>query len=545
MCTFHDKQSAKPRYGSRLEHGRAHEVDHRRWSRRGFLGSLGALATGAFMFGTTPVRAFGASPVLSQLSNAASNRILLLIQLRGGNDGLNTVVPFNDDIYYNQRPAIAIPKSEASAFKLSSNLGTHPELSSLQSHFGEGNMAVVQNVGYPDFTLSHFRSTDIWFSGSDADVVESSGWIGRYLESEFPDFDTNPTEYPLAVQIGGAAGQVFKGPTTDMGMSLVSPQLLDRLLADGEVYDTSAVPATTFGEEMAFVRSIANSSFRYADAIKDAGDAGRNSVEYPQGDTKLFKNLATIARLIKGGLGAQIYHTSMMGFDTHANQLNSHGNLLRWMATGIDAFLRDMEDAGDTEILVMTYSEFGRRVGQNGSKGTDHGQAAPLFLFSSGLRGGLYGNGPNLNDLDGGNLRFEVDFRSVYGTILQDWFGFEPASVRSTLFGFPFERIRFVADPAYTSVEDPSEPVSFELGTNYPNPFRSATTISYSVEQSGPVLLEVFDLRGRKVRTLVDRSVTAGRYQVQFAADRLPSGTYLYRMQTAAGEQSRTMTVVR
>ena len=545
MCDHFNKVH-RPRYGSSLEHGKAHQADHRQWSRRGFLGSMGALTAGSFMLGASSVRAFGASPVLNQLQNLDENRILVLVQLRGGNDGLNTIVPFNDDVYYNLRPSLSIPKSEASALRLNGDLGMHPALAPLESHFGNGDMAVIHNVGYPDFTLSHFRSTDIWFSGSDADVVEGTGWLGRYLEHEYPNFDVNPPSFPLAVQIGGAAGQIFKGPSSDLGMSLVSRELLDRLLADGELYNPEAVPAITYGEEMAFVRTIANSSFRYADAVKAASDTGRNSIEYPQGDSKLIDNLATVARLIKGNLGAKIYHLSMIGFDTHANQLNSHANLLDGLAKAVDAFLRDMAaETSDKEILVMTYSEFGRRVNQNGSRGTDHGQAAPVLLFGEGLKGGLYGNGPNLNDLDGGNLKFEIDFRSVYGTVLQEWFGFQPTDVQAALLGFPYQRLRFIENPAAVSTDASAPDFSFQLGQNYPNPFTNGTTISYSVEQAGPVLLEVYDIQGRRISTLVDQTVAAGEHQVRFASDRLPSGAYMYRMKTSQGVQTKRMTVVR
>ncbi|MEZ4698786.1 MAG: DUF1501 domain-containing protein [Rhodothermales bacterium] len=546
MCDHHPVSAAPARRGSRLEHGAAHAAEHRLWSRRGFLASLGALSAGAFTVGASPLRVFGGSPFSRQLDAIAPNRILVLIQLRGGNDGLNTIVPYNDDRYYTMRPAIAIPREEALALSLTDQLGMHPSLAPLESHFGNGDMAVVQQVGYPDFTLSHFRSTDIWLSASDADRIEGTGWLGRYLQAENPGFDLNPPDNPLAVQIGGSVAQMFKGPTADMGMMLTSTKVLDRLVADGEVYNTSAVPATTYGEEMAFARLVANNSFRYAGAVSEAYDRGSNSITYPDIEGKLASNLATVARLIDGGLGARIYHVSLIGFDTHANQTNQHANLLDMLARSIDVFMQDVANLeGDHEVLAMTYSEFGRRVPQNGSKGTDHGTAAPVLLFGKGLNGGVYGGPPDLANLDSGNMAFETDFRSVYGTILQRWFGINRNQTQEALLGFNYASLDLFSEPLAIGGPGGEQPDGFELGQNYPNPFASATTISFSLREAGPVTVDVYDIQGRVVAALVDRTLPAGEHRVTFDAAGLPSGTYLYRIRTGAGEQTRTMVRMR
>ena len=294
-----------PRLGSRLEDGKAHAEEHRLWSRRGFLASLGAFSAGSMFLGATSVEAFASSPVLSPTNIKNENRVLVLIQLKGGNDGLNTLIPIENDIYYNLRPGISIPKSEASAFRLSNTVGTHPALAPLEPYFGEGQMAVVQNVGYPDTMLSHFRSQDIWITGSSADVVVGSGWAGRYLEGAYPEFVENPSTTPLAVRIGSPAPQMFRGESTDMGMSLGGKDFIERLITSGELYSTSDIPDTSYGQEMSFLRTIANNSFRYSDSIIAAATEGENSVEYESGDGKLSDNLATVARLIKGNLGSK------------------------------------------------------------------------------------------------------------------------------------------------------------------------------------------------------------------------------------------------
>ena len=533
------------RKGSSLAHGKAHAEDHRIWSRRDFLSGLGALGAGAMFLGATPVRSYGMSPLMAQINKMESDRILVLIQLKGGNDGLNTVVPFNDDIYYNLRPAISIPKSEAQAFSLNSNLGMHPALAPLQSLYGDGQMAVVQNVGYPDPTLSHFRSTDIWQTGTDRDTIAGTGWLGRYLNVENPGFIEAPPEKPLAVQIGSGSAQLFKGPSANMGMQLFSNEFLLRL-TDGELYNQNAVPDTKYGSEMSFVRSITNNSFRYAEAVSEASMLGENSLNYPDGEGKLATNLATVARLIKGKLGARIYHISLQGFDTHSGQLNPHESLLNTLATNVAAFLEDLaSDDSDTEVLTMTYSEFGRRAEQNGSGGTDHGEAAPLFLFGPEVKGGLIGGVPNLQNIHNGNVPHTVDFRSVYATILQDWFGLGSHVVNASLFGFNFQKLGFIASPSPVDVEPSEQPAGFDLSQNYPNPFNPTTTIRYTLDHSSHVKLDVFDMQGKKVQTLVDQLHADGSHEIQFDAGGLPSGTYVYRLQAGGSVQTKKMVLLR
>ena len=547
MCDKHNSKVSTPRFGSRLADGKAHDKDHRQWSRRGFLASLGALSAGSLILGRTPVEAFASSPVISPANIRNENRILVLIQLKGGNDGLNTIVPVENDIYYNRRPGIAISKSEASSFKIADDLGTHPSLAPLEPYFLEGNMAVVQNVGYPDTTLSHFRSQDIWITGTSADVVVGSGWAGRYLEGAFPEFAENPSDTPLAVRIGAPAPQMFRGQTTDMGMSLGGKDFLERLISNGELYSSTDVPETTYGQEISFMRTVTNNSFRYSESIIEAATQGNNDIEYRGGEGKLADNLSTVARLIKGNLGAKIYHVSLAGFDTHAGQLNSHESLLSTLANSVDAFLQDLnQSTNDAEVLVMTYSEFGRRVAQNGSAGTDHGQGAPLFLFGNGVSGGLYGTAPDLSNLDTGNIIFDIDYRNVYGSILNQWFGFKNPEVTTALLGYQHTPVNFIANPSPVATEyEPPIPGTFSLDQNYPNPFSSQTTIGFTVEKAGPVELDVYSITGKRVANLISGSASAGAHSISFDGSYLPSGTYMYRLKTTSGVVSKRMIIVR
>ena len=545
MCNKHSDYNIAPgRFGSRLKDGAAHASDHARWSRRDFMSGMTAAVGGSFMMGGTPVSAFGRSHLFEKLRSIDSDRILVLVQLNGGNDGLNTVVPVDDSLYYNARPGLAILKS--ATVQIEDGIGLHPSLIDLEATYGDGNMGVVHSVGYPSPDLSHFKSTDIWLSGSSPENVLSTGWPGRYLDKVYPDFETDPPEKPLAVQIGGLSSMVFQGPSNYMGMSLASLALFDQLAQNGIVYDEESVPSTTYGTEMEFVRSIANDSYQYASAIQDAANAGTNSVEYPE-NNPLADSMAVVAQLIRGNLESKIYIVSLGGFDTHANQAGQHATLLTYVSESIAAFMSDIDDAGRSDdVLVMTFSEFGRRVNKNGSDGTDHGTAAPLFMFGTGVNGGTYGSLPNLSNLDAnGNLIFEADFRAVYATVLQDWFGMS-AEDTEEVFGGVFEKLGFVSDPAIpTGVDDPIPPAAFSLSQNYPNPFNPATTISYTLSESGSVSLKVYDLQGKHVTTLVDRTQAAGAYSYPFDASYLPSGTYFYRLATASGMETRKMTLVR
>ena len=547
MCNHSSRPNRRPRLGYRLADGKAHTRDHAAWSRRDFLSGLGLSVAGAMTLGATPVRAFTGSSLMQELSKLETDRVLVLIQLSGGNDGLNTIIPYENDIYYQQRPSLAIAKQEAQARSLGQDLGMHASLDPLVSYFGDGNMAVLQNVGYPTPNLSHFRSTDIWLSASDSESVIQSGWVGRHLNTQYPDFQDERPDFPLAVQIGGVSSLMTQGPETNMGMSLISTDFFERLAEDGSLYNLSGLPATAFGNEMAFVRTVANDSFIYAASVQEASQQGANSVTYPGGNP-LSESLSISARLIKGQLGAKIYHVSLGGFDTHANQRNTHALLLRYLAEAIDAFVQDLTDAGlQDNVLVMTFSEFGRRVGQNGSQGTDHGTAAPLFLVGPGVKGGLFGDAPDLSDLDNAdNLKYQVDFRSVYGSVLQDWFGIERTVVEDVMLGFNYTALDFVDQPAQpVTTQAPNIPGTFALQQNYPNPFSESTTITFTTERPGRVLLQVFDVTGREVKTLINNTSPAGTHRVVFHSSDLPSGTYVYRLITPEGLSSKKMMKVR
>ncbi|MEM1042019.1 MAG: DUF1501 domain-containing protein [Bacteroidota bacterium] len=543
MCDHHS-HPAPPTPAERaiaLEHGRAHDRDHAAWSRRDFLTRTSVAAGAApFLLGGRQVQAFGHAPLLQRLARLTGNRSLVIVQMAGGNDGLNMIVPVTNDRYYQLRPTIALSRDETVA--LDSETGLHPAMGSLESLWGDGKMAVVQTVGYPSHNLSHFRSTDIWASGSSADDQVRTGWTGRYFDQRYPNYAFEPPDFPVAIRIGGATSTLTRGADLSMGMSLSSARQLSDLAEGGVLYDEAAVPPTAHGDELSFIRSIFNASFRYRDAVVEASEAGANRVEYP--DDSFAETLAVIARLIKGNLGARLYVLQIGGFDTHSNQLERHQVILGRLAEGMTAFYADLAaDSAADDVLAMTFSEFGRRVDQNGSAGTDHGTAAPMMLFGGGVNGGFYGDAPDLLDLDNaGNLKLSVDYRQVYATLLSHWFGLTSSEASQVLFD-DFDTLPFVANPVDTE-NAPAAP-DFVVEGNYPNPFTAHTTIRFRLAEAGPVRLRVLDVRGRTVGTLADGPHAAGAHALRFDARDLPSGTYFYHLDTRRGAQSRPMTLVR
>ena len=544
------KYKVSERFGSCLEHGCAHTDEHSQWSRRDFLSTLGRTAGSAVVLGSTAVHALAHSSILNTLSQNDSERILVLLQLNGGNDGLNTIIPVEDDRYFRARPTLAIPKRVA--LPLTSELGFHPAMAALRRLYDEGQMSIVQGVGYEDSSLSHFQGTDNWMSAVGGRSLDASGWIGRKLEFQFPDFEATPSEYPLAVQVGGIPSRLFDGQVQSMGMTMANVEVFRRLVRTGGLFDEQNIPDTAYGDEIKFMRRTANNAFIYGKAVQEAASRGTNSVSYPALEPYYFsERLSTVAQLIKGGLRTRVYHVSIGGFDTHGSQggvIGRHATLLRAMSETVDAFLRDLGELRQ-DVLVMTFSEFGRRVYENGSDGTDHGTSAPLFLFGPGAKGGLFGQSPSLEHLDeNGNLKHGIDFRAVYATVLQHWFGFGE-SASSRVLGQSFDLLDVIAspaDPVHTSTQHADEiPGTLVLHQNYPNPFNPATVIEYELNESSSITLRVFDVAGRLVRTLVDQHLPAGRHTVRFHANGLPGGTYLYQLRTGHQVTSRRMVLLR
>lgn len=537
------RKATHKRIGTTLAEGSAHKADHATWSRRSFLemASMGGIAT-TLMAGGIPMQAFGKHALFQSPQRMDNDRTVVLIRLNGGNDGLNTVIPFNDGLYYEKRPNIAIPKADT--LSISSDLGLHPSMTGMKALWDQDQLSVLTNVGYPSPNKSHATSGQIWERG-DRELV-SGGWGGRFIEASMPDIYSDIPEHPVLTQVGSSNALFFNGRTGRLGFGIPNDQVLERLAESSILYDADDVPATLWGEKLSTVRRVANSASQYGKVVGDTLQAQSNAVEYP--DTALGRQLASIAKMIRGGLKTKMYLVRVGGWDTHENQLTRHINLLTNLSNSIKAFQDDLDSDGHSErVLTATISEFGRRVHENGSMGTDHGEAAPLFIVGKQILPGLIGDLPNLED---NNLPYGLDFRSVYATIMEHWLGLDNVSAQSVLNGAfdyqPFVGFNPVSPPDSTSNEAVERPGAFAtLAQNYPNPFNPATNIRFSLAEASFVSLRVFDLQGRLVETLISKTLTAGDHAVTFDAKDLASGTYLYRLESPKGVQTNKMVLLR
>jgi len=482
---------------------------------------------------------YQAKAQISKLLQTAneSGKVLVIIYLQGGNDGLNTVIPLDQlSALNNLRPHVILPENKI--YKLNNTeVGLHPSLTNFASLFAEGRLRIVQDVGYPEQNFSHFRSTDIWMSGSDADQVVNSGWTGRYLSREFPEypigFPNETAPHPLAVELGNGSSLMFQGPAASMSMVINNPDDFYRLVANQQ----APAPNTLAGERLKYVRLIAEQSQKYGKVVTEVARKVNDQREYPQ--TRLAQQLKIVSRLIAGGLQTPLYMVSLGGFDTHDAQVENydhtkgeHADLLKTLDEAVMAFMRDLrKQKTDDKVVGMTFSEFGRRVVSNASLGTDHGSAAPMFFFGNNVIGGIEGQNPTIDrDMTyQDNLPMQHDFRQVYGSILNQWFGKENNELNEILLN-DFDSIPIVDANKVTSIGKPKNPKNnvFEV---YPNPLQSFSKISY-VSDGNPVNISLVDLQGRVVQEIFSGKQIQGKQEIPFDTQRIPTGHYFIRIQT-------------
>lgn len=379
-----------------------------------------------------------------------NDRVLVLIQLAGGNDGINTVIPFDQySAYTAARPNIFLPQEKVLRLNGFDAAAFNPALANLQQLFNDGKLGVVQAVSYPKPNFSHFRATDIWMTGSDSDKVVSSGWAGRFLSDVYPQFPDNfPNEAmpdPLAIQVGAVVSTVLQGPLFTMGMAISNPAGFYKLV-EGKV---NVNANSRWGEQLDYIELMSQKTDQYATVIKKAAQkVPAQSPAWPAaGKNPLADQLKIVARLIAGGLKTKVYMVSTGSFDTHAKQTETdtitgtHAKLLQRVSEAIGAFMTDLQFLQiEDRVMGMTFSEFGRRIKSNASGGTDHGAAAPVFYFGKAIKPGIVGTNPaipekvTVND----NVPMQHDFRSLYASVLQNWFNMPVQEIQQILMGdFP------------------------------------------------------------------------------------------------------------
>jgi uncharacterized protein (DUF1501 family) len=364
----------------------------------------------------------------------SQNRCLVLVNLNGGNDGLNCIVPHGNPQYYQMRPSLAIAASDV--LQINADLGFNPKMQSLKAMYDKGMVAIVQGVGYPNADHSHFRSSEIWQTAA-PEKYEHTGWLGRYLdEAELPE-----SNLFKGVAVSQVLPEALIATRTDVPTINNVGQY--GLLADRDTFARQAYSQQSRDRKLPFsspylahVMQIEDHAQRTSEELPRLIAGYKTQAQYPA--TPIGRSLALVAQIIGSNLGTKVLYVSHGSFDTHVSQVATQNNLLGQFSDAIAAFYTDLASHGnDRRVLTLTFSEFGRRIEENAARGTDHGEASPLFLIGGGVKGGVYGKLPDLGNTNMGNLAYSTDFRSVYATVLERWLG-RPST---TVLGGSFSKI--------------------------------------------------------------------------------------------------------
>ena len=532
--------------------------------RRSFLKIFPAASVTPFVVNGHQLRPFANSKMARILSSCegVEERILVLIQLKGGNDGVNTLVPLHQyDTYANLRPTIKIP--EANLINLDTTLGNneqvglHPALQSVKALYDEGKASIVQGVGYQDMNQSHFKGTDLWLSGGDSTSENydiPSGWMGRSLQAFFPDVAGAPTPDmpdPLGIQIGDSSPSLgFHTETEHQNVINLSGQdasgfySLVQTIGGAPILN---IPNSQQGKELSFIMGVEQSTSLYAQRISQVFNAGSNSINTYPTDNLLANQLKTIARLIKGGCKTKIYLCQLGGFDTHGAQIlngmpieGTHADLLKGLADSVKIFMDDLEGLGlADQVVACTFSEFGRCARENGSDGTDHGTLAPMFIFGKNIEAGVQGTNVNLSNLTNDNQLQGVqhDYRQVFATLLQDWLGASNGVLVEAMFeGYAkvpvLEGAAVVTSDCYLPqtvgiFDTPNRPKPL---TVFPNPASVTTEVNFESTAAFDARLTLHSLGGNLV-TAQNVRVEPGFNTFYFDVISLPPATYFIRLE--------------
>ncbi len=565
--------------------------------RRNFLKKLPITFSIPFTLANIPVNVM-AENMLTRLARKATNdRVMIILQLHGGNDGLNSVIPVDQyELYYNARPNIAIPSKNSarkmitldSTLPLNKQVALHPDMPHLKALYDQGRMNIVQGVSYENNNGSHFRGRDISFMGGGAEDYFSSGWLGRYLEKEYrglgsyPDNFPNATmPYPLAIETGNDVSLIFHQENNiPTSISLNDPEgfakLVDELAGfeDEQNIDPRGIPPewldkSPYYKEMEWILGLEKKSDDYAQILFEAYQrGGATSVVYPEryplnaprGSLRngLSPQLQMIARLLAGGCSTKVFLVRLGGFDTHADQVESydptmgvHAALMYHISSAINAFQLDLRARGlEDRVLTVTTSEFGRRVYSNGSYGTDHGTGGPIFIFGKGVEPGVVGNTPNLS---GDNVDQQYDYRQVYANLLHSWMGVAKADV-SEIFnnknfidgnvdGVNYEPLPLANPNAVTGIEDFLSS-RFKLEDAFPNPAQNETTFKFRINQRENVSIDLFDNNGKQVKRLVQKEFLPGLHEEKVSLSGILAGHYIYTLQAGFYHESKKLVIL-
>ena len=573
--------------------------------RRDFIRRFPLVAGVPFAIGGVPIRLYAEKNTLMRMAEESTNdNVLIILQLHGGNDGLNTLIPIEQyDQYYSRRANIAIPdkNSVRKVIPLDSTLpspdqvGLHPDMNAIKELYDEGRVKIIQGVSYKNNNGSHFRGRDIWFMGGGFDDYYSSGWVGRYLQKQYApqiypdDFPSETMPDPLAIELGSDVSLIFhQEGNIPTSISLGSdPEAFANLINQLEGFEDEGIDPrgkpplslnnSPYGKELTWILSLADKSEDYAQRLMEVYEnASITGITYPEtypfnaptGNLRnsLSPQLQLIARLLDGGgpgLGVKtkVFLVKLGGFDTHASQVETydptmgvHAAKLYHISAAMRAFQADLRARGiEDRVLTVTTSEFGRRISSNGSFGTDHGTGAPLFIFGKGVIPGVIGTNPDLSP-EISNVQMQYDYRQVYANILLDWMGVDANTINNDVFfgnfidgpneegGF-YEKLPIASD-SITGF-DTFAANRYFIKSLYPNPATEQTILSFHINNELPVNFTIMDAKGRIIKEIVREKIQPGSHQLKIDLQGMKTGLYVCQFKAGIYRETKKLLITK
>ena len=563
--------------------------------RRKFIKKVGFAAGAPIAFQGVPIKLMAGTQMQKLAAQSTNDKVLIILQMHGGNDGLNTIVPLGDYSQYQYRRAnIAIPyqSGNRTAIQLDSTVpaadqvGLHPDMQDFKTLYDNGMAAVFQGVSYENNNGSHFRGRDIWLMGGSSDDYFSSGWIGRFLKENYPgqqypdDFPNDDMPDPLALEMGNDVSLLFhQTGNIPTSISLGStPDAVERTIEQLEGFvDEGTDPRGTppeflnnspYGREMEWILGLEDKSETYIKRLSEIYTrADETSVSYPERypysatngsrNNNLSNQLRLVARLLGGGAQTKVFLVKIGGFDTHADQtetndptMGAHAALMYHISSAMRAFQEDLLDRGIADrVMTITMSEFGRRIASNGSYGTDHGTGGPLLMFGAGVKPGIFGTNP---DLSLNNVSLQFDYRQIYASILHEWMGLEKSAITDNIFyrdfisgddgnGGTYEPLNLVKD-TITGADDNFLQSKYKIESLYPNPASTYVQVNILINDFQNVSFELINVEGRVVRQ-VQRSLPPGRHTVTFRLNQLLPGMYFVKAKSLKLDATKRLVI--
>ncbi len=556
-----------------------------------------------FAIGGIPLKLMAENPLTRMAQQSNNDRVLVILQMHGGNDGLNCLIPVQAyDEYYSRRANIAIPAKNSlrkmipldSTLAADAQVGLHPDMRGMKEMYDQGRMGFIQGVSYKNNNGSHFRGRDISFMGGSFDDYFSSGWVGRFLQQEFSpkvypnEFPNEDMKDPLAIEMGSDVSLIFhQQGNIPTSISLNDPVSFFNLVNELEGFVDQGVdprgkpPAfldnSPYGKELNWILGLEEKSEDYAERLYEVyNNSPEATVTYPErypfnapsgsARNRLTPQLKLIARLLDGGgagLGVKtkVFLVKIGGFDTHAEQVESydptmgaHAALMYNISSAMKAFQEDLRARGiEDRVLTVTTSEFGRRIHSNGSYGTDHGTGGPMFLFGKGVQPGVVGKVP---DLTKNNVAMQFDYRQVYANLLKDWMLVDEDVINNEIFFRNFiNGPKEEGNGNYEPLAIASQVISatqsdfissrFALKDCYPNPATTFTTIEFRINTTSQVHLQLFDSQGKALKVLLDQTMEAGEHSVQVDLHEFKPGIYLYKLKSGFLKDTKKLVITR